>query len=146
MAATLNLSKRQVSLALTITIPATLTWVVLLARARDVDSPHRYRPPGISLVLPGVGQSIPRDRPVVVFRLVPGEIGDPIDAASFSVLVDGRDRTPLFRVAAAEAWGSLADGSEREGTGLLKGSHMLEAKVCSVRGVCAATASAILVR
>jgi hypothetical protein len=46
------------------------------------------------------------------------------------ILVDGRDRTGHFRVTADEAWGTIVNGA----TGI--SAHEVEARVCTVRGVC----------
>ena len=96
-----------------------------------------YRAPAIALVQPSSGGSLPRDKPVVVFRFIPGEPGDPIDVRSLAVFVDGIERTPAFRTTDSEAWGSLADV---DGTGDAKwaaGPHQVRAQICSQRGACA---------
>ena len=107
-----------------------------------------YRAPVLALVQPpptavGGVLTVPQDRPVVVFRFAQGEADDPIDAASFRVAVDGRDRTARFQVAAptaavtagaaGEAWGPLGDAD----TPLAAGAHQVAARVCSSRGACA---------
>ena len=51
--------------------------------------------------------SVPQDQPLVVFRFAPGEPADPVDLASFAVVVDDSARTALFHVTQGEAWGRL---------------------------------------
>lgn len=114
-----------------------------------------YRPPRIALVQPGADATLPQDRPVVVFRFMPGEPEDPIDASSFRVLVDGVDRTQRFQIAAGEAWGPLGDGavartaevlSERDTAhAIAVGRHHLSARICSSRGACATVEHSITV-
>lgn len=94
-----------------------------------------YRPPALALVQSAAGGSVPQDRPVVVFRFVPGEPNDLIDVRSFAVSVDGVDRTSLFQVSPGEAWGSLAPLDNA--SALATGAHQLVARICSSRGVCA---------
>jgi hypothetical protein len=103
------------------------------------------------LVQPAGGGTVPQDKPVVVFRFAQGEAGDPVDARSFVVTVDGQDRTALFQVsvASAEAWGPLAPVAAPPAQpdfalALPAGAHEVTARVCSVRGVCA-MASAVVV-
>ncbi len=103
-----------------------------------------YRPPRVALVHPAVGGSVPQDAPVVVFRLLQGESDDPLDLATFRVAVDGRDRTSLFIVTAAKAWGSLGAGAA--GTSpLAAGVHLVVARVCSARGACATVSHGVVV-
>jgi hypothetical protein len=93
--------------------------------------------PTIALVQPSGAATLTNDRPVVVFRFVPGEPNDPIDLASFAVTVDGRDRTPSFQVTSAEAWGSLAEGpAVSTDSSLALGTHQISARICSARGAC----------
>jgi hypothetical protein len=102
-----------------------------------------YRPPTIALVQPtGVG-TLPRDKPIVVFRFAPGETDDPIDARSFVVTVDGADRSTLFQVVADEAWGSL-NGPANDAQ-LSAGPHAVVARICSVRGACAVTGVSVTI-
>ena len=100
-----------------------------------------YRAPVIALVQPAGGGTVPQDKPVVVFRFAQGEATDPLDARSFAVSVDGEDRTALFQVAAAEAWGPLADGAHA----LAAGAHQVTARICSARGACAAVSATVTI-
>lgn len=99
-----------------------------------------YRAPMIALVQPANGGTLPQDKPVVVFRFSQGEAADPIDAGSLAVTVDGRDRTSLFRVTAAEAWGPIADDAPP----LAAGPHQVTARICSTRGACAAVGATLI--
>ena len=148
MAATFTITRRNLSIALTVTVPAAAMCVAIAGqlprRLSAADAVDAYRPPTIALVQPAAGGAIPQDRPVVLVRFAPGEPGDPIDAASFSVALDGQDRTHGFHISAAEAWGSLVSPAHEPA--LKIGSHFLEARICSVRGACTATATAIVVQ
>ena len=112
-----------------------------------------YRAPTIALVQPpssaiaggGVTGSVPRDRPVVVFRFVAGEPDDPLDARSLVVAVDGVDRTALFRTTTSEAWGPLASDADLERGALEPGPHRVAARICSARGTCGGTEAQVLV-
>lgn len=106
--------------------------------------PPPYRSPTIALVHPAQTGTVPRDRPVIVFRFAPGESDDPIDARSFAVTVDGVDRSARFQVASHEAWGSMAGAPETDST-LDTGPHAVAARICSVRGSCATTAATVIV-
>ncbi len=99
-----------------------------------------YHAPVIAIVQPSPGGSVTQDKPVVVLRFAPGEASDPIDAASFAIVVNGVDRSALFQVAANEAWGSVAPSEE-----LAPGSHQLVARICSARGACASVAGTVTV-
>jgi hypothetical protein len=101
-----------------------------------------YRPPALALVQPAAGGSIPQDRPVVVFRFTPGEPNDPIDTRSFTVRVDGADRSAAFHVSAGEAWGTLADPGD---AGFVAGAHQVAARLCSARGACTETTATVMV-
>lgn len=94
-----------------------------------------YRAPSLVLAQPPGGTTIPTDRPSVVFRLVAGEEDDPVDPRSFSITVDGRDRTALFQLSSAEAWGPLVRPAENGGV-LAAGAHQIAARLCSARGAC----------
>jgi hypothetical protein len=100
-----------------------------------------YRAPMIALAQPSPGGAVPQDRPVVVFRFTAGEPGDPVDARSFAVTVDGEDRTELFQLSLAEAWGPLAPSTD----GIELGSHEVVARICSARGACTATTALVTV-
>ena len=105
-----------------------------------------YRPPIIALVQPADGATLPQDKPVVVFRFAQGEPNDPIDLASFTVAVDGHDRTRLFQVTAVEAWGPLgAPPIAHNDFGLAAGVHHLNARICSARGACGLTTASLTV-
>lgn len=95
-----------------------------------------YGKPTLALVQPAPGASVPIDRPILVFRFGPGVPTDLIDARSFSVSVDGQDRSALFQVATTEAWGSMASPPLDSQTPLGVGSHQVAARICSVRGLC----------
>jgi hypothetical protein len=101
-----------------------------------------YRAPVLALVQPppstlagGAPLTVPQDRPVLVFRFAQGEPSDPIDAASFRVAVDGRDRTAQFHVASGEAWGPIGDAAVGAPP-LAAGAHQVAARICSTRGAC----------
>ena len=146
MAATFTISRRNLSIALTVTLPAAALCLATAdeIRSRPPGGPMAaYRAPTIALAQPAAGGSIPQDRPVVLLRFAPGEAADPIDAASFAVTLDGEDRTAGFHVSAADAWGPLV--SRTQEPALRLGSHSLEARICSVRGACATTTTAIIV-
>lgn len=114
------------------------------ALAAQQPPPTPYRSPTIALVHPAHTGTVPRDRPVIVFRFAPGESDDPIDARSFAVTVDGVDRSARFQVASHEAWGSMAGAPETDAT-LDTGPHAVAARICSVRGSCATTAATVIV-
>lgn len=100
-----------------------------------------YALPILRLVQPGVGALLPQDKPVGVFRFASAESLDPIDALSFSVVVDGTDRTMLFHLSDGQAWGSFAP----EGEQLSAGQHKVAAKICTARGACGSVSAAITV-
>ncbi len=148
MAATVTISRRNRSIALTLTFPIAAMCAgvagMVSVRRHGADTAAPYIVPVITLVQPRAGGVVIQDRPVVLFRFSAEQPGDPIDAASFHVTLDGEDRTDDFRISTAEAWGSLAG---RAGTApVVAGSHTIEARVCSVRGICATLTSAIVVQ
>lgn len=100
-----------------------------------------YQLPVIALAQPLSGGAVQQDKPVVVFRFAAGEQGDPIDARSFAMSVDGRDRTSLFQMTVAEAWGPLISAAET----INLGRHELVARICSARGACSMTTATIAV-
>jgi len=100
-----------------------------------------YRPPVIAVVQPIEGGSLPQDKPVVMMRFAAGEAGDPIDARSFAVSVDGEDQTHLFQVSATEAWGPLSSNPAE----LALGVHELAARICSTRGSCSSATAQVTV-
>jgi len=97
--------------------------------------PNSVRPPTIALVQPTGTGTVPRDKPIIVFRFAPGESDDPIDARSFTVAVDGADRSARFHVTANEAWGPLS-GVATDDSLPATGLHAVSARICSVRGLC----------
>jgi hypothetical protein len=99
---------------------------------QPAPSPQPYRIPLLSLAQPTEGVVLPDDKPVAVFRFAASEAADPVDALSFSVVVDGIDRTALFTLANGEAWGPLAPADQP----LLPGQHEVRARICSARGTC----------
>lgn len=80
--------------------------------------------------IPAPGVSVPADNASVVFQYASTD-ADPLDLRSFTVTVDGVDRTARFRVTADVAWGMIADGD----TAGIR-AHDVRARICSVRGVC----------
>ncbi|MGI8401223.1 MAG: hypothetical protein ACR2NS_06410 [Gemmatimonadaceae bacterium] len=100
-----------------------------------------YRRPVISVAAPTEGTAVPEDKPVAVLRFMSGEPLDPIDALSFSITVDGKDRRSLFQLTEGEAWGRLADPSEV----LAAGQHEVAARICTSRGECGTTKATITV-
>lgn len=123
------------------TLRETLVLAAALASA-TVASLRAQAPPAsavplIELAQPAPGATVPRDKPVVLFRFSAADPSDPIDAGSFAVTVDGENRTSLFRLTAAEAWGPLAPPTEDGALDIAQGVHRIAARICSVRGVCA---------
>lgn len=99
-----------------------------------------YRSPGIALVQPAAGATLPPDKAVLIFRFVQGEPSDPLDASSFAVSVNGVARSPLFQVGASEAWGPLSDARE-----VAPGAYQVTARICSTRGACATASATVTV-
>lgn len=106
-----------------------------------------YRPPLIVLAAPSSGASVPADKPVIVVRFAAGEADDAIDPSSLRPSVDGEDRTSLLQLGSGEAWVPLARdttttrslGVASPGAPLIApGVHLIHARLCSMRGVCAA--------
>jgi hypothetical protein len=91
-----------------------------------------YRLPVITIAQPAEGIALPDDKPVVVLRFASVESLDPLDALSFTLTVDGEDRTALFQLAQGEAWGRLSMPGEL----LSAGEHAVCARVCTSHGVC----------
>jgi hypothetical protein len=100
-----------------------------------------YRAPTIIVAAPATGSTLPDDKPVAVFRFMTNEPMDPIDALTFSVTVDGKDRTSLFQLAQSEAWGRLADPKEA----ISAGPHDVVARICTAHGECGSTKSSITI-
>lgn len=102
-----------------------------------------YRPPLLALVQPAADGSVPQDRPVVVFRFAPGDSTDPVDARSFAITVDGKDRSAGFQAARDLVWGPLAPPDEASALGA--GAHTLVARICSIRGSCGEVSASVTV-
>jgi hypothetical protein len=102
-----------------------------------------YHPPLLALVQPAADGSVPQDRPVVVFRFAPGDSTDPVDARSFAITVDGKDRSAGFQAARDMVWGPLAPPDE--GTALGAGAHTLVARICSIRGSCGEVSASVTI-
>lgn len=100
--------------------------------------------PVIDVVRPQPGSTLTEQEPVVVLRIREGHPSDPIDFASFRVSVDGVDQTSRFHVTMQEAWGSI-ELRDESALASIPGGHLLSARICSVRGVCADTQSVIRV-
>ena len=101
-----------------------------------------YRAPTITLVQPLNGGTVPRDKPIVVFRFARGEVTDPVDVGTFAVVVDGIDRSADFQVTADEAWGPLLKAAAADSV-IALGTRAVTARVCSVRGACADAISSV---
>ena len=102
-----------------------------------------YRPPVLALVQPAADGSVPQDRPIVVFRFAPGDSTDPVDARSFAITVDGKDRSAGFQAARDMVWGPLAPPDED--SGLSAGAHAIVARICSIRGSCGDVSATVTV-
>jgi hypothetical protein len=115
----------------------------LAAAQQPAPASDAYRLPSIVMVQPVDGGSVPRDKPIVVFRLASGEPTDPIDTRSFAVTVDGADRTAAFQVTATEAWGLVAEPDVRPADMGSGATHTIAARICSQRGACAALTATV---
>ena len=102
-----------------------------------------YHPPQLALVQPGPDGSIPQDRPIVVFRFAPGDSTDPVDARSFAITVDGKDRSAGFQAARDMVWGALAPPDEAAALGA--GAHTVVARICSIRGSCGEVSASVTI-
>jgi hypothetical protein len=122
-------------LATSISLSALL--VASSASAQAAASPPV--PPQLRLMQPQHGATIPSDRATVFYRYAPGDATDPVDDGSFQVWVDGIERTTGFRIGNGEAWGTLGAGKA-----LSPGAHLVIARVCSVRGICAAANDVVI--
>jgi hypothetical protein len=100
-----------------------------------------YRAPTIIVAAPADGATLPEDKPVAVLRFMSVEPTDPIDALSFSVAVDGKDRTSLFQATPGEAWGPLSSPNET----LAAGQHDLTARICTSHGECGTAKATVTV-
>ena len=109
-------------------------WAVRLAGLASVVAHQAISPgdslPRLALVHPAPGVSIPGDNATVIFQYGSTHT-DPLDFRSFTVAVDGVDRTSHFRVTANAAWGTIVGGDV---VGLR--AHDVRARICSIRGVC----------
>ena len=149
MAATVTISRRNRSIAFTLTLPAAAicagaAGMLSVRHHAPGGAPAEFAVPVVTLVQPRAGAFVLQERPVVMFRFAVEHRDDPIDAASFRVTLDGDDRTDGFQISIAEAWGSLAG---RNGAGpVAAGSHTIEARICTVRGLCGTATDAIVVR
>lgn len=110
-------------------------WAVRLAGMASVVAQQAmsagYAPPRLVLAYPAPGVSVPGDHATVIFQYASTDT-DALDLRSFSVTVDGIDRTSHFRVTADAAWGTIITGD----TAGIR-AHDVRARICSVRGVCA---------
>lgn len=102
-----------------------------------------YHSPLLALAQPANGGSVPQDRPVIVFRFAPGDSTDPVDARSFTVTVDGKDRSAGFQAAHDMVWGALAPPDEA--SGLTAGAHAIVARICSIRGSCGEVSASVMI-
>lgn len=102
-----------------------------------------YRPPSLALIQPAGGGSLPQDRPVIMFRFSAGDSTDPIEARSFAIAIDGKDRTALFQLARDEVWGPLVPAEDTPS--LAPGAHVFSARICSIRGACGDISGSVLV-
>jgi hypothetical protein len=100
-----------------------------------------YHTPLIIVAAPAQGSTLPDDKPVVVLRFMSNEPTDPIDALTFSVTMDGKDKTSLFQLTQGEAWGRIAEPSEV----LTAGSHDIAARICTAHGECGTTKATLTV-
>lgn len=132
--------------------PATLASLLALtiayrseAQQPSLGSPQlpSYHPPVLVLAQPANGGSVPQDRPVLVFRFAPGDSTDPVDARSFTITVDGKDRSAGFQAAHDMVWGALTP--REEAAGLSAGAHAVVARICSIRGSCGDVSASITV-
>ena len=120
---------------------------ILLAATVPVGAqapvPAPYRSPTIALVQPSGAGTVPRDKPILVFRFTRGEPNDPVDAGTFAVAVNGVDRTSHFQVGPEEAWGPLGVPAGSDSS-LALGTHAVVARICSTRGACAETTASVI--
>ena len=125
--------------------PYVLLMLALWAAAHEAKAqaspPPGYRAPTLIVAAPADGAPLPEDKPVAVLRFMSAEASDPIDALSFSVAVDGKDKTALFQATSGEAWGPLAGADES----IAPGQHDLAARVCTAHGACTTVKAAVMV-
>jgi hypothetical protein len=110
------------------------------AKAQNAPPPG-YRPPTLIVAAPAEGAPLPLDKPVAVLRFMSVEPADPIDALSFSVAVDGKDKTAMFQATQGEAWGPLSSPDET----LSPGQHELAARICTSHGACTTAKATVMV-
>jgi hypothetical protein len=103
----------------------------LASAQQPAPASDAYRLPSIVMVQPLDGGSVPRDRPIVVFRLAAGEPTDPIDTRTFALSVDGADRTAAFEPDTRPA--DVGGGT----------THTIAARICSQRGACTAMTATV---
>jgi hypothetical protein len=115
----------------------------LASAQQPAPASDAYRLPSIVMVQPLDGGSVPRDRPIVVFRLAAGEPTDPIDTRTFALSVDGADRTAAFQVTATEAWGPVVEPDTRPADVGGGTTHTIAARICSQRGACTAMTATV---
>lgn len=107
----------------------------------QTSPPTEYRPPTLILAAPAEGTAVPQDKPVAVLRFTSVEPSDPIDALSFAVALDGKDKTALFQANQGEAWGRLSESDET----LTPGQHDLAARICTSHGACTTAKATVMV-
>jgi hypothetical protein len=78
-----------------------------------------------------------------MFRFAPGDSTDPIEVRSFTITIDGKDRTALFQLARDEVWGPLVPAEDTPS--LAPGAHVFSARICSIRGACGQVSGSVLV-
>jgi len=100
-----------------------------------------YHAPTIIVAAPADGTPLPEDKPVAVLRFMSVEPTDPIDALSFSVAVDGKEKTSLFQATPGEAWGPLVGPNET----ITAGQHELTARICTSHGECGTAKTTVTV-
>ncbi|HZE09489.1 MAG TPA: hypothetical protein VE110_12110 [Gemmatimonadaceae bacterium] len=116
-------------------------WGVVHKAKAQTSPPPAYRLPALIVAAPADGAPLPEDKPVAVLRFASVEPTDPIDALSFSVAVDGKDKTSLFQATQDEAWGPLVGPGET----LTLGQHDLAARICTSHGACVTTKATVTV-
>lgn len=129
---------------------AGLTAIASIARSGVAQQPTaapaaEYRGPMLTMVQPAPRAAVPIDRPIIVFRFIPGSEADPVDARSFAVAVDGESRSALFQVTATEAWGPMVSRAEGGKSASAVGPRQIAARICSVRGACSEIAATVSV-
>jgi hypothetical protein len=126
-------------LALDVAAMLALSAMPVAAKAQTA-APPAYSAPTLIVAAPADGTPLPEDKPVVVLRFMSVEAADPINALSFSVAVDGKDKTSLFQASQGEAWGPLVGPDET----LSAGQHELAARICTSHGACATAKATVM--